>query len=137
MRRGCALRLAAASGVTLLALGFPAVAQADAICGDGTYSESSGSGTCSWHDGVARWVPEDYNGTTTYQPPTSNYRYQPPTNNYQNEAVPVAPRQPAYAPSEPQGRPWYLTEPWHTMWFLAAVVIVCMVGALIWDFLFG
>lgn len=27
-----------------------------AICGDGTYSYSSGRGTCSWHGGVAQWL---------------------------------------------------------------------------------
>ena len=27
-----------------------------AICGDGTYSYSSGRGTCSWHGAVAQWL---------------------------------------------------------------------------------
>ena len=37
------------------------LAWGDAICRDGTYSYSSGSGTCSWHGGVAQWVvPESY-----------------------------------------------------------------------------
>lgn len=27
-----------------------------AICRDGTYSYSSGRGTCSWHGGVAQWL---------------------------------------------------------------------------------
>lgn len=32
------------------------LAAADAICNDGTYSYSWGSGTCSWHGGVNHWV---------------------------------------------------------------------------------
>lgn len=31
-------------------------ASADAVCEDGSYSYSSGSGTCSWHGGVDYWV---------------------------------------------------------------------------------
>ena len=29
---------------------------ADAICNDGWISKSSGSGTCSWHGGVKKWL---------------------------------------------------------------------------------
>jgi hypothetical protein len=32
---------------------------ADAICNDGWISKSSGSGTCSWHEGVKKWLDED------------------------------------------------------------------------------
>ena len=32
------------------------LAWGDAVCNDGSYSYSSGSGTCSWHGGVAYWV---------------------------------------------------------------------------------
>ena len=35
---------------------------ADAICMDGWWSKSEGSGTCSWHGGVKRWLPD---GTIT------------------------------------------------------------------------
>ena len=35
---------------------------ADAICMDGWWSKSKGSGTCSWHGGVKRWLPD---GTIT------------------------------------------------------------------------
>ena len=30
----------------------------DAICNDGWVSKSSGSGTCSWHGGVKKWLNE-------------------------------------------------------------------------------
>ena len=37
----------------------------DAVCNDGWYSNSSGSGTCSWHGGVAYWVDD----IPTWEPP--------------------------------------------------------------------
>ena len=37
----------------------------DAVCNDGWYSSSSGSGTCSWHGGVAYWVDD----IPTWEPP--------------------------------------------------------------------
>ena len=40
----------------LLCLGFIGSAYADAICRDGWYSASEGSGTCSWHKGVSEWT---------------------------------------------------------------------------------
>lgn len=33
------------------------IAHADAICNDGWISQSTGSGTCSWHGGVREWLP--------------------------------------------------------------------------------
>lgn len=35
---------------------FTQKASAAAICNDGTYSSSSGSGTCSHHGGVRTWL---------------------------------------------------------------------------------
>ena len=35
---------------------FVSTASAAAICNDGTYSPSSGSGTCSHHGGVRIWL---------------------------------------------------------------------------------
>lgn len=35
---------------------FVSPASAAAICNDGTYSSSSGSGTCSHHGGVRQWL---------------------------------------------------------------------------------
>jgi hypothetical protein len=40
----------------LLTFGFIGSSYADAICRDGTRSFSSGSGTCSWHGGVYKWL---------------------------------------------------------------------------------
>ena len=40
----------------LLSLGFIGSSYADAICNDGWISKSSGSGTCSWHGGVKKWL---------------------------------------------------------------------------------
>jgi hypothetical protein len=42
----------------LLSLGFIGTSYADAICNDGWISKSSGSGTCSWHGGVKKWLNE-------------------------------------------------------------------------------
>ena len=44
----------------LLSLGFVGSANADAVCKDGWISESTGSGTCSWHGGVSRWLPDGW-----------------------------------------------------------------------------
>jgi len=43
----------------LISLGFIGSSYADAICNDGWKSKSSGSGTCSWHGGVKKWLDED------------------------------------------------------------------------------
>jgi len=42
----------------LLSFGFIGSANADAVCNDGWMSKSEGSGTCSWHNGVAQWYPD-------------------------------------------------------------------------------
>ena len=39
-----------------LSIGFIGTSYADAICNDGWISKSSGSGTCSWHGGVKKWL---------------------------------------------------------------------------------
>ena len=44
----------------LLSLSFTGATYADAICNDGWISESTGSGTCSWHGGVSRWLPDGW-----------------------------------------------------------------------------
>jgi len=41
----------------------------DAVCNDGWYSHSSGSGTCSWHGGVAYWVDDIPTWEPLYIPP--------------------------------------------------------------------
>jgi hypothetical protein len=41
---------------------FSSISYADAICRDGWWSKSEGSGTCSWHGGVKRWLAD---GTIT------------------------------------------------------------------------
>ena len=40
----------------MLLIGFMGFSYADAICNDGWISKSSGSGTCSWHGGVKKWL---------------------------------------------------------------------------------
>jgi hypothetical protein len=45
----------------LLSLGLIGISYADAICRDGWKSKSSGQGTCSWHGGVAKWLPDGAN----------------------------------------------------------------------------
>lgn len=40
---------------------FSSTSYADAICRDGWKSKSEGSGTCSWHGGVAKWLPDGAN----------------------------------------------------------------------------
>jgi Protein of unknown function (DUF3761) len=70
--------VAAALSLSLLAAGLhPALAEITAMrqadstaeCSDGTYSNSTGSGTCSHHGGVKRWL----NGTPTASAgPTAN-----------------------------------------------------------------
>ncbi len=47
---------AVVAGLALSGVG--SVAQADAVCEDGSLSRSEGSGTCSWHDGVDQWIPD-------------------------------------------------------------------------------
>lgn len=48
----------------------------DAVCNDGWYSSSSGSGTCSWHGGVAYWVDD----IPTWEPPyVAPWEPSPPT----------------------------------------------------------
>jgi hypothetical protein len=42
--------------VAMLAIGTASPASAAALCYDGTYSSSSGSGTCSHHGGVYWWL---------------------------------------------------------------------------------
>jgi len=44
----------------LLSFGFIGSANADAVCNDGWISESTGSGTCSWHGGVYQWLPNGW-----------------------------------------------------------------------------
>ena len=44
----------------LLAFNFIGSANADAVCNDGWISQSSGSGTCSWHAGVREWLPNGW-----------------------------------------------------------------------------
>ena len=48
---------------TILFLSFFLISQvnADAICKDGWKSKSEGSGTCSHHGGVAKWLPDGAN----------------------------------------------------------------------------
>ena len=43
-----------------LLLGFIGSANADALCRDGFISESKGSGTCSWHGGVSKWLSDGW-----------------------------------------------------------------------------
>lgn len=51
-------RLAAAAALMLpVWVGSGGNATADAVCNDGTFSSSEGSGTCSWHGGVDQWLP--------------------------------------------------------------------------------
>ena len=54
----------------LLSLGFIGSSYADAICNDGWISKSSGSGTCSWHGGVKKWLnkKKSYDGNDDYFP---------------------------------------------------------------------
>lgn len=53
----------------------------DAVCNDGWYSSSSGSGTCSWHGGVAYWVDDIPTWEPPYMPP-----WEPPV--YLDDTVP-------------------------------------------------
>ena len=41
---------------------------ADAICNDGWISKSSGSGTCSWHGGVKKWLNKKKSSDDDYFP---------------------------------------------------------------------
>ena len=52
-------------GLTFLAIlvtGLSAPASAGTFCADGTYSASSGKGTCSWHGGILGGAPSKQNG---------------------------------------------------------------------------
>jgi len=40
----------------LISFGLIGTSYADAVCRDGWISKSSGSGTCSWHGGVKKWL---------------------------------------------------------------------------------
>ncbi len=51
-------RVTATLSILLLLISVSSNAYADAICKDGSRSESSGSGTCSWHGGVLDWLPK-------------------------------------------------------------------------------
>ena len=51
--------------ILFLSLGFTSSTYADAICNDGWISKSSGSGTCSWHGGVYKWLDEKKNKKKT------------------------------------------------------------------------
>ena len=44
----------------LLSFSFVGFANADAQCNDGWISQSTGSGTCSWHGGVRQWLPNGW-----------------------------------------------------------------------------
>jgi len=44
----------------LLSFSFIGSANADAVCNDGWISQSTGSGTCSWHNGVRDWLPNGW-----------------------------------------------------------------------------
>ena len=46
--------------VLFISLGYIGSADADAVCNDGWISESTGSGTCSWHGGVKQWLPDGW-----------------------------------------------------------------------------
>jgi hypothetical protein len=41
-----------------------------AICSDGWRSKATGSGACSWHGGVSKWLGSNY---STYKSPSSSY----------------------------------------------------------------
>ena len=49
----------------ILSLGFIGSSHADALCNDGWISKSSGSGTCSWHGGVKKWLNKKNNKKET------------------------------------------------------------------------
>jgi hypothetical protein len=71
--------------------GIPAVSRVSAgtYCADGTYSSSTGPGTCSWHGGIAGGRSD------TFRTPRQGRFGQPPTNNSWN--------------SNPWGNSWSLT----------------------------
>ena len=56
----------------LLSLSCIGSSYADALCNDGWISKSSGSGTCSWHGGVKKWLeknkPSNKNNKDKYAP---------------------------------------------------------------------
>ena len=48
--------------LAILASGFATSASAGTFCADGTYSSSTGKGTCSWHGGILGGAPSKQNG---------------------------------------------------------------------------
>ena len=52
----------------LVGASFAATSHGQTLCSDGTLSSSSGSGTCSWHGGIAGGAPSD---DSFYIPPAS------------------------------------------------------------------
>ncbi len=70
--------------------GIPAVSRVSAgtYCADGTYSSSTGPGTCSWHGGIAGGRSD------TFRTPRQGRFGQPPTNSWN---------------SNPGGNSWRLT----------------------------
>ena len=52
-------------GITAFAIlltGLATTASAGTFCADGTYSSSTGKGTCSWHGGILGGAPSKQNG---------------------------------------------------------------------------
>jgi hypothetical protein len=54
----------------LISFGLIGASYADAVCIDGWISKSSGSGTCSWHGGVKKWLnkTKSYDNDDNYYP---------------------------------------------------------------------
>jgi hypothetical protein len=48
--------------LTILSTGLATSASAGTFCADGTYSYSTGKGTCSWHGGILGGAPSKQNG---------------------------------------------------------------------------
>lgn len=128
------LVLAGTTGVLMWAA-IPA--SADAICRDGWRSYSEGSGTCSWHGGVARWL---YNEEPEYSPPTIKpYRvpdYEPsepdlvPLYQAPTVAPSVQPSAPQSVPQPVEKKPWYVSAGQTVLALLAAAVGLLVLGAL-------
>lgn len=60
----------------------PSQSKADAVCQDGWYSQSEGSGTCSHHGGVSYWITDDFDNYPVltfppYDPQSYNPRFDP------------------------------------------------------------
>jgi hypothetical protein len=58
------------SPVTVTPYAYNTFVTTGAICFDGWRSASTGSGTCSWHGGVSKWLGSDY---STYKLPSLSY----------------------------------------------------------------